>query len=315
MKQLFKYLSEPRTILSDGFIRLTQVCCLNDPFEATYSSIELERLTEYFEDSNYYCPIDGSMTYSEFLEKNIGNVGVICLTENKENLLMWAHYANEHKGLVIGITQFDESLFHHLFNINQFITNISIWKIKPPFDGRARPVNYRKSLRYRNDKFDYDYSWIDEEGGNRMLYEVMMQKSMEQIYEQEYRIVLRLEQSDRIKFVNLDRIEKIYIRKHVEELSKYDPINKSYTIDLFEIEDDFLRFSIAHELAKLSKFKDTIYMMKITPNYINCCLLGLYSEINKQNLNTTHAASFGRFEYWKANKNLEYYCLDFNEIK
>ncbi|WP_157673944.1 hypothetical protein [Cognaticolwellia beringensis] len=45
-------------------------------------------------------------------------------------------------------------------------------------------MSYRKGLRYRNDKFDYDYSSIAVEGADKVLFEVFMQKSDEWIYEQ-----------------------------------------------------------------------------------------------------------------------------------
>lgn len=52
--------------------------------------------------------IGASSRVSALIEKNIRdgfekNIGVLSLTESPNNLLMWAHYANSHKGMVIGL--------------------------------------------------------------------------------------------------------------------------------------------------------------------------------------------------------------------
>lgn len=43
MKQLFKYLPEPRNLFEEGFIRLSQMVVLNDPFEASFCMASLEQ--------------------------------------------------------------------------------------------------------------------------------------------------------------------------------------------------------------------------------------------------------------------------------
>ncbi|HEU6437931.1 MAG TPA: DUF2971 domain-containing protein [Nitratidesulfovibrio sp.] len=43
--------------------------------------------------------------FSEDFRNNVGGwmVGVLCLTEKKDNILMWSHYASSHEGFLVGI--------------------------------------------------------------------------------------------------------------------------------------------------------------------------------------------------------------------
>jgi len=318
LKQLFKYLPEPRNLFEKGFIRLSQPVALNDPFEASFCSESLNELSAHFDYSTAQDPEFADISFSQYIEIRKHNIGVISLSENKENLLMWAHYANEHKGVVAGISHFPDfgSIFHNLFRADTLI-NSSWSEDYSPFDGISRPVSYRKGLRYRNDKFDYDYSNIDAEGADRMLYEVFMQKSDEWIYEQEHRVVLRLEQADRVIIENVQHIENDAIRNIVisANYTSIDPGDNSCVINLHEIDDvDSIRISIAMQLAKLSRNPKNIYLMKLNPSCITNCLLGLNSSFDKTTAQGSFASSVGYLDIWKAVKNNDYYSLEFKQI-
>lgn len=317
MKQLFKYLPEPRNLFDEGFIRLSQPVALNDPFEASFCSESLDELSTHFDYSMAQDPEFGDISFSKYIEMRMHNIGVICLSENKENLLMWAHYANEHKGVVAGISYLPMfgSIFHNLFRADTLI-NTSWGENYSPFDGIPKPVSYRKGLRYRNDRFDYDYSNIDAEGADRILYEVFMQKSDEWIYEQEHRVVLRLEQADRVIIENVQHIENESIRNRVvnSSYSTINPADSSCVIDLYKIEDEAIRVSIAMQLAKLSRNPKIIYLMKLNPSCINNCLLGLNSTFDKASVQGQFASSVGYLDIWKAVKNSDYYSLEFTKI-
>jgi hypothetical protein len=317
LKQLFKYLPEPRNLFDEGFIRLSQPVALNDPFEASFCSESLDELSTHFDYSMAQDPEFGDISFSKYIEMRMHNIGVICLSENKENLLMWAHYANEHKGVVAGISYLPMfgSIFHNLFRADTLI-NTSWGENYSPFDGIPKPVSYRKGLRYRNDRFDYDYSNIDAEGADRILYEVFMQKSDEWIYEQEHRVVLRLEQADRVIIENVQHIENESIRNRVvnSSYSTINPADSSCVIDLYKIEDEAIRVSIAMQLAKLSRNPKIIYLMKLNPSCINNCLLGLNSTFDKASVQGQFASSVGYLDIWKAVKNSDYYSLEFTKI-
>src|SRR5690606_31110134 len=153
------------------------------------------------------------------------------------------------------------------------------------FDGIAKPVAYRKGLRYRNDKFDYDYSNISVEGAGRMLYEVFMQKSDEWIYEQEYRIVLRLEQADRVVVRNMEAFNSIRIFDRFRSSPNFSITPKGeYVIDLWKFENKNERIILANALVKLSVDRSTIFLMKLASSSINNCLIGLNSSLSTSDI-------------------------------
>lgn len=310
-------MNEPRGLFSEGFIRLSQPAALNDPFEASFCSDSLNELTSHFDDKTAQDPEYGSLSFSQYVEMRMHNIGVISLSENKENLLMWAHYANEHKGFVAGISYLPMlgSVFENLFRADTLI-NTSWGEEFSPFDGVPKPVSYRKGLRYRNDKFDYDYSSICAEGADRILYEVFMQKSDEWIYEQEYRVILRLEQADRVVINNIEQIENDNIKRQVKnsKCAFIDSTTGQCTINLFQIRDDNERVWTAVELAKLSRNPGVVYLMKLSSSCINSCLLGLKSGLKKSEIEGGFASTTGCLDIWKAKKNLDYYSLEFVQI-
>jgi len=317
LKQLFKYLPEPRNFFEEGFIRLSQPIVLNDPFEASFCSKSLDDLASNFDEPMAQDPVYGEISFSKYVELRMNNIGVISLSENKEHLLMWAHYANEHKGIAAGISYFPngESIFNNLFRETSAIS--FAWDESfSPFDGIPRPVSYRKGLRYRNDKFDYDYSSISAEGADRILFEVFMQKSDEWIYEQEHRVILRLEQADRVIVEDINQIKNERVRNSIISSvhSIKDVSSNSYIINLFEITDAAVRLSFSIELAKLSLNPNTIYLMRLNPSSINNCLLGLSSNLTKSEVQGYYSCSVGYLDIWKAEKNTDYYSLEFKQI-
>lgn len=46
-------------------------------------------------------PQKACKTVSDAIEKQMNNTGILCLTPHNDNLLMWAHYADSHKGVCI----------------------------------------------------------------------------------------------------------------------------------------------------------------------------------------------------------------------
>jgi len=317
LKQLFKYMSEPRDFFEEGFIRLSQPSVLNDPFEAAFCRRSLDELAGYFDNPTSWDPEFGEISFSQYVDLRMHHIGVISFTENKENLLMWAHYANEHKGVVAGIAHHlrGGGIFENLFRAASLI-NSALGEEWSQFDGAPKPVSYRKGLRYRNDKFDYDYSNISAEGADRVLYEVFLQKSDEWIYEQEHRVVLRLEQADRVIIPSLNSIGNLNIKNRVKSAS-YSLLNsndESCVINLFEIVDDGERAAVAMELARLSKNPKVIYLMRLGAGSINSCLIGLNSMITKAEVQGRYARSAGYFDVWRATKNMDYYSIEFEQI-
>lgn len=175
----------------DNFlIRATGRLSLNDPFDVSPS-------VEYFSDlcltTKHYRFGKDKQEIEEFLNrqpdkntwKQLGmseyfDNGVISLTETEDNLLMWAHYANEHKGIII---ELDSE--HKFFNVRFSEKNRQYY-------GQISRVLYRKQ---RLNKFN---SFV----------EPYFHKSNEWIYEKEHRFLVSLHKADR-RLIRRDDLEML----------------------------------------------------------------------------------------------------------
>ncbi|HSH73001.1 MAG TPA: DUF2971 domain-containing protein [Methylophilaceae bacterium] len=102
-------------------------------------------------------PTFKSERFSEILRKNLDGVGVLCFSEDARNLLMWSHYAQHHKGLVI---------------------QVEVAKDPQVLTG-AFPVDY---------SLDYPvYDWF--KGDDQQLTTIMLRKHDGWKYEKEHRII------------------------------------------------------------------------------------------------------------------------------
>jgi len=134
---LYKYLPPERIdVLESGKIRFTQPAVFNDPFESSpvfsdfVSREEMERASkadiketgmpeeerQRIIESMYTAP--RRETYFPLLTQVIvrvlaRGVGILSLSEAANNLLMWAHYARSHEGMVIGFRTASPFLTRH----------------------------------------------------------------------------------------------------------------------------------------------------------------------------------------------------------
>jgi len=113
-------------------------------------------------------------SWPEIISKDIG---ILCLSKNPENILMWSHYANSHSGVLV---EFDEE--------NEFFNQLDINSDNKDIDefyGKAMPVNYRRS----RPTFEFfDKSWPD----------MFLTKSIDWSYEEEHRMLMPLSEADRV---------------------------------------------------------------------------------------------------------------------
>lgn len=89
--------------------------------------------------------------------------GVFCLSEDPKNILMWAHYADNHSGLCLG---FDGTSTNEFFGKAQKVKYSDSYPIVNII--RDDPQNYHeKSVLTKSDHWDYEREWriIDHENG------------------------------------------------------------------------------------------------------------------------------------------------------
>jgi hypothetical protein len=219
---LYKYIASERLddILKEGSIRFTQPGDFNDPFEmlpylekffdfpAMFEQSKIDpqvndtvkaHALESFHESPLHAIIPEEMWLrmydvmmphlipfatkvldmgTEQISANIRtqfpaafnqNIGVLCLTEKPDNLLMWAHYSDCHRGLVL---EFDES--HSFFNQRKSETD-ELRYLRKVIYSAQRPVIRLPNLTYED---------------------LCLTKSLEWEYEQEWRIIVALQDAD-----------------------------------------------------------------------------------------------------------------------
>jgi hypothetical protein len=155
----------------------------NDPFEGqvrTSSIIQHARTRLKRYNGSSWEPVPEGDALKALASKKIlvePDIGVLSLSSSKHSLLMWAHYANNHEGIIVGFNS-----EHPYFN--QDIPP----KCNPPEDasylGKVYPVVY--------DRIRLDIEF----GANSK--KALLQKSDEWMYEKEYRMFMRREDCDQI---------------------------------------------------------------------------------------------------------------------
>ncbi len=183
---LYKYMSCPdgdetrqkwvRNILVEHQLFFASRQDFNDPFDCTVPNLSqipgtfLKRWAEEFVDRKFSDrseaersdKIDELMSVNTLekirqgLQGTVDKAGIACFSTARDNILMWAHYADKHKGLCL---EFDGS------------SNCK-------FFGKAQSVEYE------------DHTPIPlHENAERQMTRVILTKSKHWLYEKEYRIV------------------------------------------------------------------------------------------------------------------------------
>jgi hypothetical protein len=173
--RVYKYVTSDRAdILEFGRIRFTQAAALNDPFEI-YPCFErfeqqlkerAQRIAASVRDN--HTPIQntvGDMAINKLVKKNYP---LLSLTKNRNNLLMWAHYTDCHRGFVIG---FDDT--HPFFNQPMPRSMTSLYKV-----------------RYADERFVVPSL---EECVDEVFYRILTTKSIHWSYEEELRMFAKPE--------------------------------------------------------------------------------------------------------------------------
>ncbi|WP_198155384.1 DUF2971 domain-containing protein [Moritella sp. JT01] len=157
--------------ISNPVLRVTPRWALNDPFECKLANTTNEQLNS----------LNGSDDLNIHFESFMGLHGIVSLSETPDNLLMWSHYAQEHKGAVVEFF-IDETDPLSIFNIS---------KCPISSDAKLGKVNYRKR---RNYPFN-----VDAESLEPIRTHYYLTKSDEWIYEKEHRFIIPATEANYMK--------------------------------------------------------------------------------------------------------------------
>ena len=110
--------------LQDDTVQFSPVLCFNDPFDGTASITRT---------SNVFYGIDKRI--EDIVTETIRKYTLIaCFTQQKDNYLMWAHYAKSYSGICVAYNKQD--VFNAVNNIGGYIGNITYSKKRPSFNGK-----------------------------------------------------------------------------------------------------------------------------------------------------------------------------------
>ena len=84
--------------------RLFENRCPNIPRDAVIQKVDETIKKGFYWDINWLRK--HGEKFREILEMEVSKLGVLCLSEKQDDILMWSHYADKHKGFVL---QFDKS--------------------------------------------------------------------------------------------------------------------------------------------------------------------------------------------------------------
>ena len=170
-RYLYKYWSFKSAIrfLKDNTIKYSSCDEFNDPFEGTFCLIGDISKKERSEFIKRFVPtfqkdkLLGTIPYdtlkalmTKVIKESVRCVGIFCMAEKNDNLLMWAHYAHEHEGVCL---KFD------------------LLKDTKAFSSLHKVVY---TTDYLNFNFVTDYFRVND---------ILVHKSVDWMYEKEYRIL------------------------------------------------------------------------------------------------------------------------------
>lgn len=139
-----------------------------------------EQMSGRFENGQYW-----KENFERFREDNAKNFGILCLTSKRDNLLMWSHYADSHRGFCVG---FDKYVLYELTG------------------GTLGKVQYEKAFPTAG--------MFDDDAGS--LIRLLITKSEDWFYEDEYRIV-KVEAARTIKILPESAITEVVLGLNMPE--------------------------------------------------------------------------------------------------
>ncbi|HHQ4775508.1 TPA: DUF2971 domain-containing protein [Aeromonas veronii] len=224
--------------------KITPPSLLNDPFESIISR-DIVKLFKHLHIATETLNIND---VKKLLKHCISSVGIISLSETHRNLLMWAHYADEHKGFCIGVK-------------NSYLENNGplqpVLESTPIYDS---PIK----VRYDTERFDFNnVSSSSIELFKNILTHQLTVKSDDWMYEKEYRSIVCLLNHDKVKIIG-EIPEKV--RGLILALRNIDFDENAFThVDYAVIE---------MAVTELAKYRNALLLKTIPPEKIDRIYLG-----------------------------------------
>ena len=262
MAIFYKYYSYlPLHYFENPTVKIATPANLNDPFESLLPEDMEEYIYQFINENEA-----NFKHHKEDIAKALVNVmrmyGIVSLSETQRNLLMWAHYANEHKGICIGYDVdclFDEKV-----------------KLRLKKDATLRKVNY-DSVRHENFGNICNLKKVTDVV-HYILYKIMLTKGNDWIYEKEHRFIIDLDGASYVKTNREDINKNPKLKKSINEMLEGNAIEEREIIKE-EDEGGVVCFTPKSDKSRkgfgyLNLQKEASYFLNINPKSIKRVYFG-----------------------------------------
>lgn len=257
--------------LENPTIKLSPPILLNDPFETQNTQTVSDYIYNTYKDE-YQLPETEESDFKDQRRKVIltrapmkiiRSSGIFSLSESNRSLLMWAHYADQHKGMVIG---FDDDFLYKEAETNESIPPRLIYSPKPI------KVNY-DTVRFDVSEFHTAESHIIHV--SRLLaLKMLTTKSDDWLYEKEYRSILPIAMADEIRFRGVvSDLSKMLERHRKANDFFIDFRRKNKPVS---INKDIAMTNILYQ--RMSASEHFIFLKKVNPKKINSIYFGVRAK-------------------------------------
>lgn len=269
---IYKYYSFlPNDYLLYPTLKLAIPSKLNDPFESIVPyKVRIKHINDMLikHDISDQIRIDYIRLINSMLISGLSSTGIISMTENPKNMLMWSHYANSHKGLVIG---YRKDVLSHLTN---------------PYGIDACFHNTPQKVIYNHKKFDRTPNKNRAEiSRNDIIKYLLTTKNHHWRYEKERRFIIPLGCANYVKSIQELNAEQI---SSFEQLWGLEYIKNKQWFETKHIDskkDDSYRgtFTINEEAELFLLNKKFDAFLKINSKSICSIYYGVNFEESKRN--------------------------------
>lgn len=162
--------------------------------------------------------------------------GILCLTEDSDNILMWSHYASGHTGFVVGFDATDR--FFNRYNENE------------------APIRSLKRVEYRKDRPSLESENFD-------LSKFFYLKHIGWEYEKEWRLVIDLPDENSVNFDKIENTNSVLgIEKIPPSVIKEVVVGLHTPSDLINMAQNFVERQKGNVRLFKTKLHDSEYSLE-----------------------------------------------------
>ncbi|AHF66110.1 DUF2971 domain-containing protein [Pseudomonas cichorii] len=201
---LYKYMPLRPDFFKNPMIRATPALDLNDPFEGHFNKNQVRdadrNQREYYKKNGkeVYEIDDAAINDSMgVIQSELFDLGILSFTEDYNNPLMWAHYADNHKGVVVefdfSVPFFTDSLKEVNGRKSRFGESYlaDFFEFPEKVDYRREMPSFERSELSAPDSMN-EFHW------NKFNRTILFTKANDWIYEKEQRSIVQLKDADSI---------------------------------------------------------------------------------------------------------------------